>query len=144
MKDGIKIHPRQTRQFFKNGDDDKRITVRPTIEQMQKYNIDHYKGKQFKYLLFTCNKRIKKKLISECKEPLTKNYPKQKDLKWKKQKFLDNKKSKWVFNEKPPYLTDMDKNAAYRKESLVLDQRQNICCGAVRRYKKDQDSRNVR
>ena len=27
-----------------------------------------------------------------------------------------------------------DKNVAYRKESLVLDQRQSICCGACLLY----------
>lgn len=61
MKDGIKIHVRQMKPFLiPKGTDDKRITVRPTLEQMKEFNIIHYKGKQYKYLYFLCDKKKKK------------------------------------------------------------------------------------
>lgn len=106
MKDGVKIHPRQTKQFFSKGEDDKRLSTRPTLEQMNKFNISHYKGKQFKYLLFTCDKQTQKKLISECTVNLSRNYPKEKDLEWK----VKTPEGKWIKSEKPPYKTDFEGN----------------------------------
>lgn len=102
MKDGIKIHVRQTKQLFKSGDDDKRITARPTAKQMKEYGIEHYKGKQFKYLLFVCDKRTARELQRECLESLSRDYPKEKDLAWK----AKDLSGKWVVCEKPPYKTD--------------------------------------
>ena len=53
MKDGVKIHVRQMKSFLvPGGQKDSRITVRPTMEQMKKYGILHFKGKQYRYLLF--------------------------------------------------------------------------------------------
>ena len=104
MKDGIKIHVRQTKKLFQNGADDKRVTVRPTAEQMKLHGIQHYKGKQFKYLLFVCDRRTAKKLKKECLEPLCRFYPKEKNLEWK----LKNDSGKWVVCDKPPYITDTD------------------------------------
>lgn len=104
MKDGIKLHPRQTKQFFSKGKDDKRLSCRPTLEQMNKLGISHFKGKQFKYLFFTCNKKTQRELKEECLEPLNREYPKGKDLQWK----LKNKDGKWEFCDKPPYKTDMN------------------------------------
>ena len=47
MKDGVKIHVRQMKSFLvPGGQKDSRITVRPTMEQMKKYGILHFKGKQ--------------------------------------------------------------------------------------------------
>lgn len=105
LKDGIKIHPRQTRQFFSKGEDDKRLSVRPTLEQMNKLGIIHYKGKQFKYVYFVCDKRMKKNLIKECIVELNREYPKEKDLQWK----VKNKEGKWEKCDKPPYITDMNR-----------------------------------
>jgi hypothetical protein len=48
LKDGVKIHPRQTKALF-GIEGDKRKTVRPTISQMKEFNISHHKGKQFRY-----------------------------------------------------------------------------------------------
>lgn len=104
MKDGVKIHPRQGKQFFSIGKDDKRIGVRPTLEQMNALGVSHFKGKQFKYLYFLCDKREQRRLAQECKEPLSRNYPKAEDLQWKSQ--LPN--GKWEFCDKPPYRTDID------------------------------------
>ena len=52
MKDGIKIHVRSMKQFL--APHDKRISVRPTLEQMREYNILHFKGKDYKFLWFFC------------------------------------------------------------------------------------------
>ena len=104
MKNGIKLHPRQTKQFFSQDSKDKRLTCRPTFEQQQEAGIQHYKGKQFKYLFFTCNKREKKRLMKECNEMLSRKYPKEDDLEWK----IQVGKGKWEKCERPPYLTDMN------------------------------------
>ena len=56
MKDGVKIHVRQMKSILvPEGVKDDRITVRPTLEQMRAYNIQHFKGKQYRYLLFLCD-----------------------------------------------------------------------------------------
>lgn len=107
MKDGVKIHVRQTKKLFQKGEDDKRITARPTAEQMKQYGIEHYKGKQFKYLLFICDKRKARELKQVCLEPLTRNYPKEKDLEWKSK----NGNGKWVVCDRPPYKTDTNVEA---------------------------------
>ena len=104
MKDGIKLHPRQTKQFFSKGKEDKRVSCRPTLEQMKELNIAHYKGKQFKYIYFVCDKKLKRELTKESLEPITRDYPKEKDLAWK----VKNIDGKWVASDKPPYVTDMD------------------------------------
>ena len=64
LKDGVKIHVRQMKGLLlKDGEKDSRITIRPTVEQMVELNIDHYKGKQYRYIKFLCNKTEKKKFI---------------------------------------------------------------------------------
>ena len=64
MKDGVKIHVRQMKSFLvPGGQKDSRITVRPTMEQMKKYGILHFKGKQYRYLLFLCDRKEKQKLM---------------------------------------------------------------------------------
>ena len=103
MKDGVKLHPRQTRHFFSSGEGDKRITCRPTKQQMQELNIQHYKGKQFKYVLFLCNKKSTKHLLKEALVSINRDYPKNNDLLWK-----IRKDGKWIQSEKPPYETDID------------------------------------
>lgn len=58
MKDGVKIHVRKIKALLiKDGEKDDRLTVRPTLEQMRELNIKHYRGKQFRYLLFLCDKK---------------------------------------------------------------------------------------
>ena len=58
MRDGVKIHVRQMKSILlPEGTKDSRITVRPTKEQMLKYGISQYRGKQFRYLMFLCDKR---------------------------------------------------------------------------------------
>ena len=111
MKNGIKLHPRQTRQYFAKDSEeiDKRVTCRPSFEEQKAVGIQHYKGKQFKYLFFTCNKREKKRLMKECKETLSQDYPKDKDLAWK----VQIGRGKWIPCEKPPYMTDMNSKSEH-------------------------------
>lgn len=105
LKDGVKIHPRQTRKLF-GLKDDPRLSVRPTIEQMQEYGIEHYKGKQFRYVTFLCSKVEKKKLIKECTVELSTNYPKGDSLSWRRQVGP----GVWVDSDKPAYKTDFSRD----------------------------------
>lgn len=106
MKDGVKIHVRQMKSVLLNNDEhDDRITVRPTLDQMRRFNIDHYKGKQYRYLMFLCNNREKKRLLDECLIDLSLPNPKDDDLLWR----VRNKDTgKWEETTKPPYVTDMN------------------------------------
>jgi len=111
LYNGIKIHPRQTKKLF-GLENDPRITVRPTLKQLNKYGIKHYKGMQLKYIYFLCNKRLKKKLLKEAAVDLNFNYPKTKDLKWK----VKNKDGKWVTWFYPPeYKSDIKLNTLHGK-----------------------------
>lgn len=103
MKDGVKIHVRQMKQFLAPGD--KRITVRPTLEQMRMYNIQHYRGKQYRYIKFLCGKFEKRRLLKECLLDLTEANPKHDNLSWR---IRDINMGKWMVCEKPPYQTDID------------------------------------
>lgn len=82
---------------------EKRI-VRPTLEQMGKYDIQHFKGKQYRYLLFLCDKREKKRLLEECLIDLALPRPKDDDLSWT---VKDMATGKWVESKKTPYRTDV-------------------------------------
>lgn len=107
LKDGIKIHPRQTRALFIKDENDTRKTIRPTYEQMQENNMIHIRGKQFKYLTFLCNKKTKKKLLKECLLDLNINYPKEDALEWEQQVG----KGRWKKCSKPYYRTDFNKDS---------------------------------
>lgn len=115
MKDGIKIHVRGMKQFL--SPNDKRITVRPTIEQMRQFNIQHFKGKQYRYLKFLCGKIEKRKLLRECEIDLSLPNPKDNDLSWRTK---DLNTGKWVKSNKPPYIRDVDKTS---KEIIKLKER---------------------
>ena len=106
MKDGIKIHPRQTRALFRESIEDKRKTIRPTLEQMNELNIQHFRGKQYKYLCFLCSKTEKKRLMKECLVDLSFNYPKDDDLLWKVKTDMGG----WKESTKPPYKTDVSQD----------------------------------
>ena len=102
--DGIKIHPRAIKSILlENPSSDKRVTVRPTLEQMREFRISHYRGKQFRYLAFTCNKPEKRRLMGECLVSLSCEYPKQNALQWMEQ---DAKTGKWHVCNQPQILTD--------------------------------------
>ncbi len=108
MHNGIKLHPRQMKSLLTpKGIKEERIGVRPTMAQMRGLEIDHYKGKQYRYLRFLCNKKEKKRLMSEALVDLNQPYPKEDDLSWTK-KNLET--GKWEKCGKPTYVTDIDQN----------------------------------
>lgn len=72
-KQGEKVHPRQTN----------RIGGRPSWCKMQEMGWMHYKGKQFRYCLFLCSNKQRKRLIKESTVKWSIEYPKEKDLSWK-------------------------------------------------------------
>lgn len=119
MKDGVKIHPRQTRALFKVEEDDKRKSIRPTLSQMNELNIQHFKGKQYKYLTFLCNKREKKRLMKECLVELSTKYPKEDDLLWK----IQTSDGKWKESTRPPYKTDMNQDN-YEIAGIKLEEKE--------------------
>lgn len=109
MKDGVKIHVRQMKSFLiPEGVKDERITVRPTLDQMKQFNIQHFKGKQYRYLMFLCDKKEKKRLLNECLIDLSLPRPKDDDLSWT---VKDLNTGKWVTTDKPPYITDVDQKS---------------------------------
>lgn len=101
LKDGVKIHPRQTRKLFGLADD-ARLSVRPTVSQMQQFGIEHYKGKQFRYVLFLCSKAEAKRLRAECTVKLGIAYPKDDSLCWRRQTGAGS----WTDCGPPAYRTD--------------------------------------
>lgn len=106
MKDGVKIHVRQMKSILlPKGAKDERITVRPNTEQMQQFGIQHFKGKQYRYLMFLCDKWERKKLMAECLIDLNEPRPKDNDLTWTVKNIQSGK---WDNSNKPPYVTDID------------------------------------
>ena len=115
MKDGVKMHVRQMKSILlPKGMKDNRITVRPTKEQMKKFNIQHFKGKQYRYLMFICDKKEKKRLLSECLIDMNLPRPKENDLSWK---VKDVDTGKWIVTTKPYYTTDIDQTT---KNKVVI------------------------
>lgn len=111
--DGYKIHPRQTKPIFKKDENDKRVTIRPTVEQLRKYHISRYKGHQFKYLIVLGSHKEKREMMERALFTVL-PHPKEKDLTWKTYD-LDSKK--WVDCGKPPYKTDFSKD--FNKDELI-------------------------
>lgn len=102
-RNGVKLHVRGMKPLLCKDKNDKRITVRPTLQQMRELGINHYKGRQFKYLKFTCGKKERHKLMNECLVPLTTEYPKQRDLAWRK---VNLETGKWESCPMPDIHTD--------------------------------------
>ena len=124
MKDGVKIHVRQMKSFLlPPGVKDNRKTVRPTLAQMRQYNIEHFRGKQYRYLMFLCDKREKKRLLGECLIDLSLPRPKDDDLSWT---IRDKNTGKWIDSTKPPYITDVDQNT---RELVKINVRKCNVCG---------------
>lgn len=116
IKDGYKIHPRQTRSLFRRDENDTRISIRPTLEQQIKYGIEHYRGQQYKYIRFLCGRVEKKFLMREALFEVKKN-PKDVDLRWRKQ---NQQNGKWERSEMPPYKTDFASGDKVIKEMVEI------------------------
>lgn len=86
---GERVHPRQTN----------RIGGRPSYEELKELNWEHYRGKQFRYVYFLCNKGEQKRLLRESDFDWTrKDYPKENDLNWKKRT-----DEGWEYTSKPNF-----------------------------------------
>lgn len=81
--EGEKVHPRSTGSLTPKGNS--KCGRRPSIEFLKTNGWQHYRGKQFRYCYFLCNRVEKKKLLKESTVEWSKNYPKQGDLEWRKQ-----------------------------------------------------------
>lgn len=104
IRDGVKLHPRGMKSLLlADPKSDKRVTVRPTLAQMRALGIEHYHGRQFRYLKFLCGRRERKRLMSSCLVQLGGAYPKAEALRWRKR---DLASGKWVSCEKPEVRTD--------------------------------------
>lgn len=115
---GEKVHPRTSQGLADKGD--KKCGHRPTKEYMIKNGWGHYKGKQFRYIYFTCDKKTKKKLLKESTITWNINYPKQNDLQWQKQ---DLDTGKWEIVKEIGYnknvTTIANKTAINNKNKVV-------------------------
>lgn len=106
IRDNVKIHVRQMKSvLLADGEKDKRLTIRPTLEQMRLYNIRHYKGNQYRYIYFVCDRKTKRHLIKDCICELYSKRPKEKDLWWKVRNVYTGK---WEYCERPCYTTDFN------------------------------------
>lgn len=103
--EGEKVHPRTSQGLTNKGD--KICGHRPTKDFMIKNGWNHYKGKQFRYLYFLCNKIEKKKLLTVSTVQWTIDYPKSKDLEWQIQ---DLTTGEWKFTD----------NILYNKEAVSV------------------------
>ena len=114
VMNGRKVHVRQMKALLVDGKD-KRITVRPTLQQMRELGIRHYKGKQYRYIMFLCDKREKKRLLKECQIDLTMENPKDSDLEWT---VRNVETGKWEKTSKPMCFSDDIKSLIDRKRSV--------------------------
>lgn len=83
---GEKIHPRTSQTL---GDKDgTKYGRRPTRAALQKMGWNHYRGKQFRYVYFTCDRREQKQLLKESTVKWDQPYPKAASLEWKRQNLI--------------------------------------------------------
>ena len=107
---GERVHPRTSQKL--QTDNGIKYGRRPTFEQLLEWGWKHYRGRQFKYIYFTCSRKMKKQLMNTCKIELSIGYPKDKDLKWKVKEGI----GKWVaasipnFNKKSTEIYDLKMN----------------------------------
>ncbi len=85
---GERVHPRTAQSYLK---DKKDVSIgrRPNKEFLIENNWSHYRGRQFRYVYFLCNKREKKRLLKETDIKWNREYPKDDAIVWKKKDFTD-------------------------------------------------------
>lgn len=107
-KEGHKIHPRTAQGIIKEKYGQKKglkMGQRPTYEHRIDLQMSRVKGKQFRYIMPLNN--YSKKLLKRSSVSWTKNYPKEKDLKWKLLK--PGEKKYQIINEMPFIIKKTDK-----------------------------------
>jgi len=83
-EEGERIHPRSAQGITsRHQKKQAKYGHRPTRQQLKEFGWNHYKGKQFRYLQFLCDKREKRRLLKESSVEWNIEYPKSKDLEWK-------------------------------------------------------------
>lgn len=78
---GEKVHPRTSQSMTR--DDDSKYGRRPKLAELRQKGWNHYRGKQFRYIYFLCDKRTRKDLLKESEVDWNLPYPKDADLEWK-------------------------------------------------------------
>lgn len=78
---GEKVHPRTSQGLSKS--EDAKYGHRPTLAELKAKGWNHYRGKQFRYVYFICDKKEKKKLLTESPMNWKTPYPKDDALEWK-------------------------------------------------------------
>lgn len=106
---GEKVHPRTSQRIIRLNEDGKK-RARPSQEQLDKANIYHYMGKQFRYAYFLRNeKELKNQSTVEWS---INNYPKDIDLEWK-----IRTSDGWTLTTKPNYSTEYIVNKVKEKST---------------------------
>ena len=111
---GERVHPRTAQSYLKDKDG-VNVGRRPKKSFLVNHGWKHYRGRQFRYVYFVCNKREKKKLLKESNVSWDRKYPKDKELVWKKKNLIDGtwefvNKIKWDKNTPLKYNTTAIKN----------------------------------
>ena len=114
-RDGCKLHVRGMKSLLTSDPNDRRLTVRPTLEQMRELGIRHYKGRQFRYVKLTCGRRERARLLAESLVPLTTDYPKDRDLAWRE---IDRDTGRWHECGRPDIRTDRREGAPQLQRAL--------------------------
>lgn len=94
---GERVHPRTSSKL--NNKDGTKVGRRPTLEEVLTWGWSHYRGRQFKYA-YIIHRKDRKRLINSCKEPISEDYPKEKDLKWR----IRYEVGKWEQAEPPAFV----------------------------------------
>ena len=104
-ENGEKVHPRTSQKIDReNNRDTHSVGARPTKEFLVEHNWSHWKGRQFRYLVFTCDKRTKRDLLKESPFRWNTDYPKGKDLTWTEKNLSTGK---WEERTSIPYDKDV-------------------------------------
>jgi len=85
---GERVHPRTAQSYLK---DKKDVSIgrRPNKEFLIENKWSQYRGRQFRYVYFLCDKREKKRLLKETDIKWNREYPKDGAIVWKKKDFTD-------------------------------------------------------
>lgn len=116
-KEGEKIHPR-TSQGLTGKSNNVKVGHRPNKQFLEENDWSHYKGKQLRYIYFTCDNRRKNRLLKESQVTWSRVYPKEGDLEWKKKNL---KTGDWEVSKRFIYnpTANINNKTVKRNESKV-------------------------